>query len=174
MDPDSRLTAQLAPLAAALMDAAQTQADASLRQAQATASLAIAEGTSRARAVLEEAGAEGRRAAERAAQHRLVEGRRRARRLILGAQDAVYQRFVCEAIRAAEELCRHHDYVDLERRMKETAKTLLGPDATIIQNPGGLGGVCASNGGRAVDLTLAALARQCIDDFGEDVTRLWV
>jgi len=155
------------------MAAAQAHADAALRRAHAAAAAAAADGTARARAIVEQAVEEGRRAAERAVEHRLVDGRRCARGLILRAQRAAYERLVREAIRAAEDLRRHPEYADLERRLIETAKALLGPDATIIRNPDEHGGVRASVGGRTVDLTLAALARRCVDHLGEDVTCLW-
>jgi hypothetical protein len=173
MDADSRLTAQLGPLEAALVAAAHTDADAQVEQARAKAAAAIAEGDSKARAVLEQAAAEGRGAAKRAAEHRLVEGKRQARGLILGAQQAAYQRLVRDAIRAAEDLRQRPDYADLERRLIETAKALLGADAAIIQNSDGQGGVRASLDRRAVDLTLATLAQRCVEQLGEDVTGLW-
>ncbi len=173
MDRDPRLTMQLAPLEAALIAAARKDADARLKEAQAQAGAAVAEANGKARAILEQAAAEGRRAAKRAAEHRLVDGRRRARRLILGAQHAAYQRLVREAIRAAEDLRQCPGYADLERRLIDTAKAVLGPDAAVIQNPDGRGGVRASAGGRTVDLTLATLARRIVEHFGEEVTRLW-
>lgn len=173
MDRDPGLTIQLAPLEAALIAAARKDADTQLAAAKTRAVAAAAEADVKARAVLEQAAAEGRRAAERAAVHRLVDGKRRARRLILGAQQAAYQRLVSEAIRAAEDLRHRPDYADLERRLIETAKAVLGAGAAIVQNPDGHGGVRATADGRAVDLTLATLARRAVERLGEDVTGLW-
>jgi vacuolar-type H+-ATPase subunit E/Vma4 len=171
MDGDSRLTAQLAPLETALMAVARKRADERLREAHATAERVVAESTAKARAVLEQAAAEGRRATKRAAEHRLVDGRREARRLVLAAQNAAYQRLVCEAIAAAEQVRGRPEYRDLEGRLIATAKAMLGPDATIVHNPDG--GVRGLHGSRTVDLTLATLARRCVERFGDDVTRLW-
>jgi vacuolar-type H+-ATPase subunit E/Vma4 len=173
MDRDPGLTAQLAPLEAAVIAAARKDADAQLEAAKAKAAAVVAEAEGNARAVLEQAASEGRGAAKRAAEHRLVDGRRQARRLILGAQQAAYQHLVREAIRATEDLRQRPEYTDLERRLIETAKDVLGADAEIVPNPDGHGGVRASAGGRTVDLTLTALARRCIERLGEDVTRLW-
>jgi vacuolar-type H+-ATPase subunit E/Vma4 len=173
MDSDSQLTAQLAPLEAALVAAARDEAAKRLRDARATADAARAESAAKARAVVDQAVAEGQRAAERAAARRLVDGRREARTIVLQAQNAAYQRLVVESVAAAEALRDRPEYRDVERRLIETAKRVLGADATIVSDPDQRGGVRASSGGRALDLTLPTLARQCVERLGQEVTRLW-
>jgi vacuolar-type H+-ATPase subunit E/Vma4 len=173
MDRDPGLTTELAPLETALMAAARNQAERQLHSAEAKAAATVADGAAKARDLLERAAAEGRRAAERAAEHRLVDGRRQARELVLAAQKAAYQRLVSRAVAAAEGLTSRSEYGDLERRLIDTAKSLLGPDAAVVTNPDGRGGVRASSGGRSVDLTLGALARRCVERLGQEVTRLW-
>jgi len=173
MDRDSRLSAQLAPLEAALMASAREQAGRHLDDAGRTAEAATAEGAAGARAVLERAAAEGRRAAERAAAHRLVDGRRQARGLVLAARNTAYRGLIAEAVAAAEALRGRSAYGELERRLTEIARELLGADATIVRDPDGQGGVQARHEGRTVDLTLATLARRCVERLGQEVTRLW-
>ncbi len=173
MDGDSGLTAQLAPLEAAMLAAARAQADARVKEAQTEADRTVADGTAKARGVIAAATAEGERAAARAAAHRLVDGKRRARSLVLSAQNEAYRRLVVDSIAAAEGLRDRPEYTDLERRLVDLAKATLGPDATIEVDPDDWGGVRAVSRGRTLDLTLAALARLCVDHLGQGATRLW-
>jgi hypothetical protein len=168
MDRDSRLRAQLEPLDAALMAAAQAGADADLEQARAKGKAAA-----RARAVMQEARTEGERAAARAASRRLVDGRRRARQLVLAAERASYDELVAESVAAAEGLRGRPEYGDLATRLAEIARRVLGEDAKIEHEPDGHAGLRASSKARTLDLTLATLARRCVERMGEQVTRLW-
>jgi len=173
MDDDSRLKTQLAPLEGALLSAAREQAAARLREAEARAKATTNEGATRARSLIEEATAEGERAAEREASRRLVEARRQARTAVLGAQRAAYDRLVSEAVTQAEALRKAPEYRDLERSLVAAAKTILGAEAKIVRNPDSRAGVQAQSGNRFVDLTLATLARRCVERLGAQVTQLW-
>jgi hypothetical protein len=173
MDHDSRLKAALAPLEQALVAVAHEQARARLEQADGQTAATRERGASQVKTLLDHAAAEGAQAAERAARLRLVEAQRQARALVLGAERVAYDRLLAEAVSAARELRGCPEYADLERRLVDTVKVVLGPEAKITRDPDGRGGLQAQQGSRSVDLTLPALARRCVERLGGEVARLW-
>lgn len=167
------MKAELVPLETALLSAAREQAAVRRKEAETRAAEVARESEARARALLEHAVAEGERVAEREAAHRLVEARRKARALVLGAERAAYERLLAEAVSVTRMLHEQPEYADLEGRLVEVAQAVLGPETEIVRNPDGQGGVQARNGGRSVDLSLPTLARRCVGQLGQAVTRLW-
>jgi vacuolar-type H+-ATPase subunit E/Vma4 len=173
MDCASRLKTELAPLETALLSEARAAAAERVRTAEERAGALDQQSASRAEAILKQAAAEGEGAAERAAAHRLVQARRQARTVRLQAERAAYDRLLAESIKAVQALRGRPEYQELERRRTELAKLLLGPEATIVANPGGQGGVEGRKGSRRVDLTLPVLVRRCVARLGAGVTKLW-
>jgi hypothetical protein len=173
MDGNSRLKGQLAPLETALLSGARDRSAARLREADTRAATTEHESEARALSLIDQAAAEGARAAEHAAERRLVEARRQARARVLAAQRAAYEQLLAGAAAAAEALHEQSGYADLEQRLVKVAHDALGPGAQIERNPNGRGGVRASNGSRTADLTLSSLSRRCVEQLGEEVTKLW-
>lgn len=173
MDDTARLRSQLEPLAAALAEGAQRDADARIDEAEASAQSIQGKATSQASEILSSARTEGEAAAARESAHRLVAAKREARRRVLGAQRAAYDALFDAALAAVGESRERPAYTSLEERLAQTAKTTLGADANVQRNPGGQGGVVARLNGRSVDLRLPVLVRRCIAEIGKDISKLW-
>lgn len=173
MDSLTGVEAQLSPLEASLLSAAKERAEQCLQTARSKAASMIEDFEGRARDRLAKASAEGERAAEKEAARRLVHANREARRLVLEAERLAYERLTTAAVSAALELRHHPKYLELEKRLTETAVELLGPDAEITRDPQGRGGVTARKGSRSVDLTLEALALRCVSEQAGSVSSLW-
>jgi vacuolar-type H+-ATPase subunit E/Vma4 len=172
MDRDSRLTIELTPLEATLLAVAREQAAARVKAAEAQAAATKEDTDSRAKALLDQAATEGKVAAERAAKRYVVQATRQARTLVLAAERAAYERLVTDAVSVVRALRDRPEYADLEQHLVDTAKAVLGTEAQVVRLTDE-GGVHARSGGRSVDLTLAGLARRCVERLGDRVTRLW-
>lgn len=173
MDRDPRLSAQLAPLESALMTAAQEAAAARVADAESQAAAVGRDSADRAHTVLERARSEGKAVAEREAAVRLMQAKRRARGFVLKAQRGAYDRLFAEADAEVRALRTHPAYGQLENRLVEAARSIIGPKAEVVRDPDGAGGVRAQAGSRVIDLTLPRLARRCIECLGERIAGLW-
>lgn len=167
------MKSQLEPLAVALADAAERDAEARLAEARAHAQTIQDEAASEVRDVLSKAEAEGVAAAERESSHRLVAAKRRARRGVLAAQRATFDALFDTALAAIDSARGGQQYGSLQERLARTALETLGHEATVESDPDGRGGVLARADGRSIDLTLPVLVRRCISRMGKDVSKLW-
>jgi vacuolar-type H+-ATPase subunit E/Vma4 len=173
MDDAAGLSAQLDPLAAALMAMARSDAQSRLTEARAKVASIREDADAAAKRVLAKAAAEGEAAAQREGAHRLVEAKRRARGRVLQAERAAYDRLFDVALKAVLEVREQPECQVLEDRLARLAAGALGRGATVERDPQGQGGVLARSDGRCVDLTLPVLVRRCISRMGKEVSRLW-
>jgi vacuolar-type H+-ATPase subunit E/Vma4 len=161
----------LAPVRARLLRRAERDADAALAAARADAAARIASARAQADAVLQEARVQGAALAAAEASARRSSARRRERALELAVEREVYEAVRDGVERRVRALRDEPGYPDVRGALEVQARALLGPDAEIVEDPGG--GVLATAPGRRVDLTLRAIAARAMDALGEEVTRLW-
>jgi vacuolar-type H+-ATPase subunit E/Vma4 len=173
MDDDARLKSQLEPLAKALTATAHSDAQGRLDEARARATDIREDAASAAADILARAQAEGEAAAERESEHRLVAARREARHRVLEAQRRAYDGLFQASLAAVEGERGGPGYEALQERLEAVVDKTLGEDATRTVDPEGAGGVIGRSDGRCVDLTLPVLVRRCIEQMGEEVSRLW-
>ncbi len=161
----------LRPLRQALLAAAGAEADRIVRAAQDEAARTLAEASAQAHEVVEQGRREGRSdatavlAAERSRTHR------QARALVLAAQRAAYDDLRAAVRQEATTLPEDTAWPDLRDRLAAHARRLLGPDAELVEVPGGLR---ARSGSRTVDLTVSSLAEAELVALGPEVEKLWV
>lgn len=167
------LSAGLAPVAQALIDAAH--AHAAEREAAAAAEVCEREQAAQAAAdeVIAQARRDGESVAERAGARMLGEARRRARERSLQAQRFAYDA-VRAAIRAEVAQRRETDQVrSLIATMTDRAHAALGPDAVVQALTGDAVGIVADAGNRHLELTLEDLIDRDLADAAERVLGLW-
>lgn len=151
----------LEPLRQALHRAAHEEAAQVLARADETARAIVAQARREAELIREQARAAGAaQAAEVVAVQRARVGRE-ARSLVLAAQRAEYDALRAAARAAVARLRIEPEYPAVRARMVARLRELLGPQAQIIDDPGG--GVMAIGPGRSADFTLARLADRAVD-----------
>ncbi len=169
----------LATYRAAVLAAAQRDADA----ISADAARAAAERTDAARAAADaavaEARDEGTRVAEHAGARLRARARREAQRRVLESRRAAYDALRVQALAALAPGAApagggpsSPPAVDaLSDRLRRAAAEQLGADARVDDAPGG--GIVAEADGRRVDYSLPAVVDRCIDALGARVAELW-
>ncbi|WP_329316991.1 hypothetical protein [Streptomyces sp. NBC_01262] len=163
--------AALAPVRSELLRAAHEEADALLSAADGQAAATLARARATAEAVLAQARREGEADAARSRAAELTRARRDARAAHLAVRRQAYE----ELRRHVTDQVLRLRYADgcpaLRDRLTEHARRLLGPDARIVEDPGG--GVVAHAPGRRADLTLGAFAARALDRAGGEAEALW-
>ncbi|HEX7659628.1 MAG TPA: hypothetical protein VF444_09120, partial [Pseudonocardiaceae bacterium] len=96
---------------------------------------------------------------------------RTARARVLAAKAAAYQRLRREATDAVRGFRDEPGYPAVRAGLVAAARAMLGPDAEIIDDPGG--GIMASAAGRRLDQTLRTVAARALDQLGPEVETLW-
>lgn len=162
--------AALAPVRAALIAAAETDAAALLAAAD-TGDGAVAEARARAAKLVADARAEGAADAAAVLAADSARAHRDGRRIVLAAKKEAYEQLRRQARAAATALREDPAYERLRDRLAARATALLGPGVTITEHPDG--GVVGSVRGRRCDLSLPAIADRAVDALGPEVERLW-
>ncbi len=161
----------LTPLREALRTAAETRADqlrqAAAQQAQAT----VAAATDEAARIISAAVSQGEASARSDAALRSARIRRRAQETILAQQSALRGELQKQVRDAATAVRRDPGYPALLAVLTEHCRALLGPEATVTEDPAG--GVVARAGSRRLDLSLPTLAARTLDGMSPEVSRLW-
>lgn len=158
----------LAPVRSALLAGAAADAAREVAEATRQGDDLLARARGRARAVLDEAAAAGRSDAETtmAAEH--SRARRAARALELRAQKEIHDRLRHEVTAA---LARLVVGPEPRSRLVAAVRAALGPDARVLDAPGG--GVIGQVPGRLLDLGVTALADRAVEDHGGRAQELW-
>jgi vacuolar-type H+-ATPase subunit E/Vma4 len=163
--------AALRPLRHELLRRAAADADRRTAAARADATRTVAQAQAEAADLLAAArmrgGAQARAdlAADRAAA-----GRSR-RADILDLQYQAYEQLRAAGRAAVRGLRADPGYAEIRQSLSRLATTLLGPDATLVEDPDG--GIVATAGGRRLDLTLAAIADRALEAVAPDMDGLW-
>lgn len=161
-------------LRATLLAGAEEEAQAVLAEADRRAAAEADRGQIESERLQDDARSEGEAAGELQSGRALALARAGARRLVLEAEEAVYQDFRRESLAAALALRDGREAYDrLLERLASEARRTLGDDAELELDPADVGGVRARAGRRSVDLTLPVLVDRCIADLGVGVEELW-
>ena len=161
-------------LRATLLAGAESEAGAVLAEADRRVAAEAERVRIESERLQDDARSEGEAAGELQSGRALALARAGARRLVLEAQEAVYQDFRRRALTAALELRDDREVYDrLLERLASEARRTLGDDAELELDPEGVGGVRARAGRRSVDLSLPVLVDRCIADLGVGVEELW-
>ncbi|MEU9760336.1 hypothetical protein AB0D98_11325 [Streptomyces sp. NPDC047987] len=169
--PGADRTDTLAAVRAELLRSARADAEALIVQAACDAEAVLERARNEAEEIVEQARREGVAEGTAAGAAELLRARRTARAREQAARLEAYEelrRQVTERFRALR--CTA-DYPGLRDRLERRARQLLGPDATVTEQPGG--GVAAHAAGRRADFTLDALAGRALDRLGADTEALW-
>lgn len=158
----------LAPVIAALLARARTEAEQELADARREADSTLADARAEARRILAEAAAAGRAAAAEsiAAEHQRA--RREARALELAVQREIYDDF---AHRVAAAVSRAFTDPLMRARLVASVRAELGPDASVCDGDGG--GVLGVAPGKRLDLGVQAVTARAVEALGDEVRELW-
>ncbi len=163
-----RVQAALAPLRSALLARATAEAAQEVAEAQRQADSLVTQAYATAQADLETAASLGRSDAETVIVAHRSRARRAARLGELAAQREVYDEL---HRRVTAAMARLADEPALRDRLVAQVRAVLGPDATVLDVPGG--GVIGHMAGRRVDFSLRAAAERAVNELGAGVRELW-
>jgi cell division septum initiation protein DivIVA len=161
----------LAPVRAALLEAAERDAARTVAAGRADAEAVLSSAAHDADGLRNRARAEGAADGRRVLETARARAGRRARATVLRAQGEVHARLRQEVRAAAARLREDPGYPALRERLVAEALTTLGPEATVTESPAG--GVIAEAPGRTADLTLPALADRLLDSMAAEVVGVW-
>lgn len=170
MTSDELRTA-LEPLREALLAHARSDAGQTLARAHREAAqiMAVAEQEAEELAALARARGDAEAAEVMAAER--ARARRAVRSADLSARAAAHERLRAEVVAAVRRLRGEPDYPRLRDRLADRARRLLGPDAEIVDAPGG--GVYGRAPGARVDCSLDALAEQALVELAPELDGVW-
>jgi vacuolar-type H+-ATPase subunit H len=161
----------LGPVRDALLTRARADAAAEVARAEEQARAMLEDASRRADAVRQEARARGEADGHAVLVARRAQARREARSVVLGAQSAV-RAALHDRVRAGIQALREDPaFAEIECRLEEQARALLGPDVRLTPDPSG--GFLAESSGRRGELTLDAVADQLLERLGPEVQSLW-
>ncbi|QHC23031.1 hypothetical protein [Streptomyces sp. GS7] len=161
----------LAPVRAALVRAADEEAERLVAAARRDAEATVAAARSRSAALLREARHRGQREGARAAAAAVAQAHRSARAGLLKARAEAYDE-LCRTVFAQVRRCRREAaYPTVRDRLAGQARRVLGPEATVTEHPHG--GVIGTADGRSADLSLDAVAGRVLERCGAGIETLW-
>jgi hypothetical protein len=146
----------LAPVRRAITEAARRREQEALDRAGAEADAVLAAAAAEAGDLLAQARAEGARTGAEQAALEAARVRRDAHRTVLAARTAARADLSRRVAAAVEALSTDPRYPALRARLAAECRDRLGPDAEVVEAPGG--GVVGRAGSRRLDLSLAVLA----------------
>jgi vacuolar-type H+-ATPase subunit E/Vma4 len=165
------LSDPLAPVREALAERARSEAERTLRQADADGAAIRGRAQEEVERILAAARAQGEEDARALIVAESARARRRARAVVLGAQRAAYEDMRAGVREAVRDLRNDPAYRAWRDRLVERARRTLGEDARMSEHPDG--GVSAQAGARRVEYTLAGLAGQVVEGLGHELDGLW-
>ncbi len=148
--------AALEPLERAIRADAERRAGELRAESEQDAAATLSAAAEQAESIRSAAVAAGEAVGRDAAAARSARARRAARALVLAAQREIAENWSRRARDEASKLRDDPGYPRMLARLAEQARTELGPDAVVLEDPAG--GVTAQLGSRRLDLTLATLA----------------
>jgi len=167
----TELTDALKPLRDALLRHAEADAERTLDAARQEAAEVIGAAEREAAELAERARSRGdAEAAEVLAAERAT-ARRAIRSADMAARKVAYERLRAEVVAAVRRLRDEPDFPTLRDRLAAEAQRVLGPEAEIIEAPGG--GVYGRTTGARVDCSLDVFAERAVAALGVELDRLW-
>lgn len=163
--------AALAPVRAALLQAARAQAADIVARARRDAAALLADARRDAAETVERGRAEGQAQAGPLAAARLSHGRQEARAQLLRARREAYDELRRQVRAAVAGLPAEPGYPRLLAGLTRAALAAAGPGATASSHPDG--GVVATGPGVVVDCSLPALADQAVAAVSPQLGSLW-
>lgn len=148
----------LTPVRSALLARAHAEADLIRERSEVDAQQTVEAATAEAGRIRRTARAEGEAQAATAATAARNQARREARALVLGARREAYERL---RDAAREAVGRIADEPEVRRRLVAAVRATLGPEARIVDAPGG--GVIGVAAGRRLDLSLTGFADRALE-----------
>ena len=171
----SSLPRSAAPALEPVRDAIRAEADARANTILDTAEQQAAQirdqGRAEAAQIRSRAEAGGREAARAEAVLRSARARRAAGGTVLAREEEVRGELRSRVLAETARLRGDPRYPVLLEALREQARSLLGPDAHVLEARGG--GITASLGSRSVDLSLPALALAALERHAGEVRSLW-
>ena len=164
-------TDPLAPLTTALLRRAQQAADDLLARSDADAEHALERARAEADRVLAEARARGRADAAEVLAAERARAEREARAVVLAAQQAAHEALRQAARAQVTALVDDPGYPALLEALRARAQRELGPGCTIEELPDG--GIRATVDDRHLELSLAGLADDLVEELGDSLEELW-
>jgi vacuolar-type H+-ATPase subunit H len=164
-------TDPLTPLTTALLQRAQQSADDLLARTDADAEQALARARAEADRVLAEARAKGRADAAEVLAAERARAEREARAVVLAAQQSAHEALRQAARAQVTALVDDPAYPALLEALRARAERELGPGSRIEELPDG--GIRASLGDRHLELSLAGLADDLVEELGDSLEELW-
>ncbi len=161
----------LQPVRRQMLERARADAEREIGAAQQEAERILAEARDQAAQLAETARAAGRDAAATVIAQRRAALQRELRGALLAARRDVYQQWCRHGTEAVLRLRDDRDYPRWLAALRETARAALGADARLIEHP--TGGVVAEDGQRRIDLSLAGIAAQVLDDITGRLDESW-
>ena len=165
------VTAALAPVRAALLDAARADAAAVRAQAERDAEQILRDATGRADAILDEARRRGRAEATALLAATEAGTARSARRAELVARRESLDALRARVATLLRECFTGPDAARIDARLRAQVRGLLGDEAAITAVDGG--GMFGRTPGRFVDASVAVLAERAVEALGARVEQLW-
>ena len=167
-----RDTAQaLAPLIAALTSAAEQDAQALIDAARAEAEQAVSDARMKAADLLAQARAKGTADGEAVLAADRSRAEREARGIVLKAKGDAFASSRRAARTAVSGLRDHPEFGMVDTALRSLARATLGADAHLAEAD--CGGIIATSPGRRLDLSLASLADDLVDDWPSDAEGPW-
>ncbi len=163
----------LAPLRDALLDSVRAESESRRQHESEAAQAALAVARAEAARLVEEGRLAGERAAARGAAQVRAAAARQVRESRLRAERALVDELRSRAGDAIQELRSDPRYDRLLDRLARQARLQLGPEAELVRDPPGVGGLTARAGSRSVDYTLPALLDRTIEELGAGLEELW-
>lgn len=161
------------PAAGALLADARATAERMLAQAQQQAQERVGEAERTAAAMIARAREQGEADGRLEAAHEQAREGILARGDVLRAQREAYDELRRRCRAQVLALREEAGYAALLERLAASARAQLGPGAELEIDPPDAGGVRARAGSRRLDLTLVALADDCVRELGPALRGLW-
>ena len=173
-DPEqAALDAALAPVVEAIMDMAQTRAQAIRADAAAATRAELARVHVEAERILDDARADAAAAAAATAASQLTMARREARETVLAARRRAYETLREVAVATLVQRSATPEGRQLAARLQTLVCERVGTSASVhAGGPGNLG-VVAESGNRRAEVGPAGLVDQAVESLGTEIEALW-
>ena len=163
--------AALHPVRRHLLESARADAEREIGEARQEAQRVVAAARDQAAQLAETARDAGRAAAATASAQRRAALQRELRGAVLAARRDIYQQWCRRGTEAVLRLRDDPAYPNWDAALRDATQATLGADAQLSEHP--TGGVVAEAGQRRIDLSLAAIAAQVLDDTTAQLDELW-
>ncbi len=166
---ERRLTLELEPVAAALLEQARAESAAIRARGEQEAGRCLAEARARAEEIRALARDRGTAQAAAGLAADRSRARREARAAVLAARREAYDALGTAAHRAALRLRDEPGYPALRAALDQAARRVLGPGTQVREAPDG--GVVGELGDRRLDLSLAGFAERAVRACAAELER---